>query len=47
MTEDDAFRTPFESPFTKEEELEAIAGGVQAVALYGGIFPRDIFDWLR
>lgn len=83
MTEDDAFRTPFEAASTKEErqqlikdagydfaaeewqaamteiqaansdeefkeeELEAIAGGVQAVAMYGVIRPEDIFDWLK
>jgi predicted ribosomally synthesized peptide with nif11-like leader len=34
----------------KEEELEAIAGGVQAVAMYGVIWPPDdvdIFDWFK
>jgi predicted ribosomally synthesized peptide with nif11-like leader len=82
MTEDDAFRTPFEEVSTKEErqqlikdagyeftaeewqdavveiqdtdsneelqeeELEAIAGGVQAVAMYGVIWPPDdVTDW--
>lgn len=81
MTEDDAFRTPFEAASTREErqqlirdseynftaeewqeaviqiqaassdeelneeELEAIAGGVAAI--YGSIWPRDIYDWFK
>ncbi|MGL5833806.1 MAG: Nif11-like leader peptide family natural product precursor [Waterburya sp.] len=84
MSEDDAFRTPFEEASTKEErqqlikdagydftpeewqdavteiqatdsneelqeeELEAIAGGVQAIAMYGVIWPPDdVSDWLK
>jgi predicted ribosomally synthesized peptide with nif11-like leader len=32
----------------QEEELEAIAGGVQAVALYGVIWPPDdATDWFK
>ena len=31
----------------KEEELEAIAGGVQAVAMYGVITLQDVSDWLK
>jgi predicted ribosomally synthesized peptide with nif11-like leader len=32
----------------QEEELEAIAGGVQAVALYGVIWPPDeLTDWFK
>ena len=81
MSEDDAFRTPFEALSTKEERqqlikdagydftadewqqamieiqdtnsdeelseeaLEAIAGGVAAI--YGTIWPGDIFDWFK
>jgi predicted ribosomally synthesized peptide with nif11-like leader len=32
----------------QEEELEAIAGGVQAIAMYGVVWPRDdISDWFK
>jgi predicted ribosomally synthesized peptide with nif11-like leader len=32
----------------QEEELEAIAGGIQAVAMYGVIWPPDdVTDWFK
>ena len=83
MSEDAAFRTPFETASTKEERqqlikdagydftadewqqamieiqatdsdeelseeaLEAIAGGIKAIAMYGVITPWDVSDWLK